>query len=49
MAISIALMFARIGAVFGSNSVAYLSNNYCEATFYTAAGEFFCKLILSLK
>lgn len=29
------LMFARIGAVFGSNSVAYFSNNYYEATFYT--------------
>lgn len=45
MAICIALMFARIGAVFGSNGVAYFSNNYCEATFYTAAGITLCELM----
>lgn len=49
MAICIALMFARLGAVFGSNAVAYFSNDYCEATFYTAAGATFCKFIKSLE
>lgn len=49
MAICIALMFARLGAVFGSNSVAYFSNNYCEVTFYTAAAITFCEFRLNLE
>lgn len=34
MGICIALMFGRLGAVFGTNVVALLLENYCESTFY---------------
>lgn len=34
MAISISLMFGRLGSVVGSNMVAFLLDDYCESTFY---------------
>lgn len=34
MAVSISMMFARIGSAFGSNIVAYLLENNCQFAFY---------------
>lgn len=34
MAISISLMFGRMGSIAGSNITAVLLNNHCEAAFY---------------
>lgn len=34
MAISLSTMFGRLGGVAGTNTVAFLLNNYCESTFY---------------
>lgn len=34
MALSISLMFARLGGVIGANTAAYLLENSCETTFY---------------
>lgn len=34
MALSISLMFARLGGVIGSNTTSYLLENSCETTFY---------------
>lgn len=34
MAISISLMFGRLGAVSGSNAAALLLDDYCEMSFY---------------
>lgn len=34
MAISISLMFGRIGSITGSNTAAFLLENYCMTAFY---------------
>lgn len=34
MAVSISLMFGRLGGVAGSNTVAFLLDNQCETSFY---------------
>lgn len=39
MGICIALMFGRLGAVFGTNVVALLLENYCESTFYLSGSS----------
>lgn len=36
MAISISVMFGRLGVVIGANTVAFLIDDHCETTFYLA-------------
>lgn len=36
MALSISLMFGRLGGVAGTNTAAFLLDNYCDITFYSS-------------
>lgn len=45
MALSISLMFGRLGGVAGSNAAALLLDNYCEATFYISGASLLGKCI----
>lgn len=45
MAMCIALMFGRLGAVSGSYIVAILLKNYCESTFYLSGSSILGKVV----
>lgn len=47
MALSISLMFGRLGGVAGSNSVALLLDNYCKLTFYLSGSVLLVIAVLS--
>lgn len=44
MAVSISLMFIRIGSVFGSITVAALLDNHCEYAFYLCGSSLIGKI-----
>lgn len=47
MAVSISLMFARLGGVAGSNAGAFLLDNYCESAFYLSGSVTAGNIILN--
>lgn len=44
MALSISLMFGRLGGVAGSNTAALLLDNHCETTFYISGASLLGKI-----